>query len=692
MAKKNIYTGKLEKDDKWGGPIVKSGETYDYAAGNSVEDFIKESLNGKWGYVHDNSRGKLYIFADEESCDLYLEHEDDDPMDPEIAALKLAELNSYSNYRIVIDLNEEYTQPTNAILVGQEGNEVVLTVNTYDKDETLLKEAVNINYTITRPDGSKTFLTHIRETGEEDRLTIDNYINEGQNTVAVNVIGGTSNAVANTTIIYQVINLKVEDNYDIAKVHDVSAGKTSSLSITWSVTGSSNVNKYVEWYIDGEEQEMPDPIPGGQEQGIRTKTFMITSEDFPEGHHNIQYRAWLVVNEKRFYTPTYYKDFIVYGGGESPIVATSFVLPIGQEPFTGESYQSPVIYDMVQYTEYELPVAVYKNNSRNVDTNISLFHIEGSLITLDVSYTNAVENGQVWESTIIPTKDGTGVLKITAEDTVYEIGVDVETNDLGLNEHNAGLMLNLRANGKSNTAPDRDQWISQVGSEIYTTTFNGFTWDDTSGWNNNELVIANGNSIEIDCKPLTSAVKDEGLAFEIEFSTFNVSSDDAVICKIKNDDNSPGILITASEAIFNDSAKNKVSTKFKSGENNRIVFVVDPETQGKPLMYIYVNGAACGAAGYSRTTSSFAADKNIVIEGTNQASVRLRHIRIYRLPLSSDEVLDNYMLYRNSYEEMKAIHDRNDVYATAGVFDLNRISSTALSQLSLNNSHHSLAL
>lgn len=680
MAKKNIYSGELNKHDKWGGPLIKDGVIYDAADGESVENFIKGGLDSKWGFIHDNGKGKYYIFADEESCNIYLEHEDDDPMDPEIAALKLAEMNSYSNYRIVITLDSEHTQPTNAILVGQTGNEVVFKVETFDKDDNPLIEVININYSITRPDGSKTFVTHVAQAGETDRLTVDNYLTEGQNIVAINAVGGTSNAIANTTVIYQVINLRVVDNINIARVHDVSDGKSSTLTIVWGVTGTSTVNKFIEWYVDGILQDAPDPIPGGQESGNLTKTIGINSRDFSEGRHNIQYRAWLVINEKRFYTPTYYRDFIVSNGGETPIVAAALEIPIGYDPFTGETYLTPVLYDVVQYTSFNLPVAVYKPNVANVNTTVQVCYTDGDIEKVDVSYTNSVEEGQIWDATVSPTVSGETRIKIIANDgvesTVYIIGAPIEKNELNVYEITAGLILNLRANGKTNNPEDREIWEYDNGSEVYSTTFYNFTWDDTSGWNNDELIISNNNAIEVNCKPLTSTIQDDGLTFEIEFSTFNVSNDDAVICNIKNDGvNMPGITLTASEAIFNDNALNSVSTKFKSGENNRIVFVVDPESAGKPLIYIYVNGAACGAAGYNRTTSSFAADKYIRIEGSAEAGVKIRQIRIYNRALDADDILNNYMLYRNTFQEMKEIYDRNDVYAVRGKFDMDAISS-----------------
>ena len=676
MAKKNLYSGDLLKTDDWGGKIIKDGVVYDAADGSAVQNFIKTTFDRKWGYIYDNSKGKYYVFADEESCNLYLEHEDDDPMPEEYAALKLAEMNSYSNYRILISLDTEQTMPANAILVGQTGNKVAFVADTYDKDENPLLEGLTINYTITRPDGSKTLLTHMTQTGKKEELTVDNYLNEGTNTVTINIVGGTSNAIANMTISYEVINLKVEDNYDISTVHDVSNGRMGSLSITWSLSGTSKSSKFIEWYIDGVLQEQPDPIPSGQESGRVTKNMPIDSHTYSEGRHNIQYRAWLTINEQKFYTKTYSKDFIVFNGGENPIIAVAYEIPIGHDPLIGNEYLNPVIYDCVQYTSFELPVAVFKKNTLDVDTTVELKYQKDEQWKTDVTYSNQVAEGEIWRANITPSVFGNTKLSIEAGNAHYEMDVVVDENILQIHEETAGLVLDLQAKGKSNTASDRDVWEYKNGNETYTTEFDGFTWDETSGWNNNELVISNGNSIEIKYKPLNNQVATSGLTFEIEFSTFNVSDDDTVICSIKNDGaNTAGIVITASEAIFTDNSLNKVSTKFKSNENNRIAFVVDPVTQGKPLMFIYVNGALCGGVGYSTQISSFAADKFIKISGSARAGIRLKHIRIYNLPLSSDNLLNNYMLYRDTYYEMEELYNRNNLYATAGVFDLDKISS-----------------
>ena len=678
MAKKNLYTGDLLKSDNWGEPMVKDGVRYDAAAGSAVQNYIQESLNGKWGCVYDNNAGKYYIFADEESRDIYLQHEADETLTPEIEALKLAEMNSFSNYTIKITLDSEQTKPVNAILIGQTGNKVVFVANTYDNDGNELDEAITVNYTITRPDGSKSFVTHFVATKQVEEAVVDNYLVEGQNTVAINIVGSQSNAIANATVVFQVINLNVEDSYDISKVHDVSGGKNQSLSVTFSVSGSSVSNKFIEWYIDGVKQDDLIGAMSGAQSGRVTTSFPITAELFSEGRHNIQYRAWITVNDQKFYTRTYYKDFIVYNGGNKPIIAVSYSLPIGQEPFVGNEYLHPIIYEAVQYTSFVLPIAVFKNNTLNVSTTVEVKYEDGGVMKTDVQYSNLVEENKVWDANITPSITGPATIVITAgdhDDTVYEIGADIDENNLNIHEITAGLRLDLRAAGKSNSAPDRDVWEYVDGNKTYSTTFNGVTFDETSGWNDNSLVLSNGDSIEINYKPLTPEVATNGLTFEIEFSTFNVSDDDTVILNMKDDNGNAGLLITASEAIFSDSLSDTVSTKFKSNENYRLAFVVAPTNiYGKPIILIYVNGAICGGIGFP-SIAKFIVDKNINISSSPSAGVKVKHIRIYNEALTSEDILNNYMLYRDTFREMEDIYTRNDLYVSTGVFDLNKIAN-----------------
>ena len=422
-------------------------------------------------------------------------------------------------------------------------------------------------------------------------------------------------------------------------------------------------------------------IGDGLETGRISYTFNIDNS-FYEGTHNIQYRAYMFVNGQYFYTPTYFRDFIVYKGGNIPIAAISMAIPIGYPPLEGDTYKYPTLYGLTQYVNYDIKAFVYSTYS-DIEATTSIYH--GELLSAKV---NTLFSDEAKLISLTPTITGNGVLKIEAEGVeVYDASVIVEELDINIHENNTGLVLDLRALGKYNDNQE-DVWEYNQ----YNSTFEGFTWDDNSGWNGKELMISEGNKLTVNIAPFSNeiynspsdSVAKNGLVFEIEFSTYNVSDDNAVLCDMRGETGA-GLLITGSEIKFGYSLDDVVSTKFKSNENIRVAFVVYPNTtsiSSKSYSYIYVNGAMCGAFTYNITTVNelFKSTKKIVIEGTDKASMKLKHLRLYNIPLKSDEIVNNYILYRDTYLEMKKLYDRNNVYTNNvtvdGTFSINNIENT----------------
>lgn len=165
-----------------------------------------------------------------------------------------------------------------------------------------------------------------------------------------------------------------------------------------------------------------------------------------------------------------------------------------------------------------------------------------------------------------------------------------------------------------------------------------------------------------------------GKTIEVEFTTRNVIDNDGVILDLTNE-NGHGLLITASEARLTTSDNKSVSTKFKAEENNRISFVINRRESGNNagFVFIYVNGILSGAAEYD-PTATIRCTKNIVFNGSSD--VLLKQIVIYDKPLSSDEVLNNLILYRDTISEMLAIYNRNNVTTDDGQLSPEKLLNT----------------
>lgn len=161
-------------------------------------------------------------------------------------------------------------------------------------------------------------------------------------------------------------------------------------------------------------------------------------------------------------------------------------------------------------------------------------------------------------------------------------------------------------------------------------------------------------SIENTYKPLL--VTKYGKTIEVEFETTNVTNEDVVVCDLR-DDTGLGLLITASKATMavGLGEKESVSSNYKANENVRISFVLDSINK---LAIIYVNGIMSGAVAM---TSNISVDKTLVFEGSDDAGIKIKQIRIYDTQLSSEQVLNNYILYRDTIAEIKEAYGRNDI-------------------------------
>ncbi len=161
-------------------------------------------------------------------------------------------------------------------------------------------------------------------------------------------------------------------------------------------------------------------------------------------------------------------------------------------------------------------------------------------------------------------------------------------------------------------------------------------------------------SIITNIKPLETTTF--GKTIEIEFESSNVTNDDAIVCDLRNE-GGLGLLITATKAsmIVGYGNKEQVSTNYKSNELVRVSFVLDTTNK---LAMVYVNGIVSGAVAI---TSNLNVDKYLTFAGSNGAGIKIKQVRIYDTQLSSEQILNNYILYRDSIAEIKSLYNRNAI-------------------------------
>ena len=629
MAKnKNLsYNDIPDKNEDWG-LDPRNGFKY---SGESVQKFIKETFDSKMGYFHyDTSSNRYLVFADEASKNEYVEN-------PTLTDLVLGSFDAPFNYEASITM---LTPSYNAVFLGSNGNYLDFTFDVKNKAGNSTGENVTVTYTFIR-NATKKVLTETRRYGETVHFNIDDYLLEGTNTIIVGISGQTTLAATTAALTYQVVNLSYSDEMNIARVYDLSQG-AYTMEVFFNVSGYGT--KIVEWFLDGNQLEFvksEDEVVDVTAQ--RTK--YIELSNLTSGIHTIQSRAYTLVNGEKFYTDTLYREIMVNNGDTTAnVVAVAANVPHSHGIVTGSN--PFLFYGAEQYIPYEIRFATRKTG------NVSVY-LGGELAGTLTSSANTESRYSVTSN-----KAGTLSVKFSVDGVEREIPLSVNQTSLNIEEIKTSLSFDFRATGKSNTSVDKDVW--SYGD--YTATFEGFNWNASSGWVDNSLLINNGASFSVDIAPLAKDATSTGKTLEFEFSTRNVENDDAVICDLTT--NGKGLLITASEARLTSAAGEVVSTRFKAGEVNRIAFVINRKTgvTYKGLVFIYVNGVLSGAVNYG-SADNFTSTKQLTFVGTEDAQVELRAMRFYDTALSFDNVLNNYILYRDTLNEMMEVYYRNEIYA-----------------------------
>lgn len=606
-------------------------------SGQAIQKFIKQQFGSKIGILHyDSSNNRYLAFADADSRDAYI-------ADPTQTGLILGTFDAPFNYSAEINLiSDSYV----AIPVGTTGNYIEFEFDIKNKNGASVGEDVICTYTIFRGSVKKT-ITQKYRSGTTVRFNVDAYLGEGSNRINIGIMGQNTLAATTISVTYQVVNLVLTDDTNISTVYDL-ANSSKVLSIPFTVSGYGT--KTVEWYLDGTKLEFEKNVDEVVD-ATSTRTKYITLSNLARGTHYVEFRAYTIVDGEKFYSRVLHRDIIIENSGisdKTPIIALSYE----------KADLKDTTVSLSQYLAYNLVFAIH-NPYNPVSTEVGIFLGETKVTTL------SVQNGLVNTYSVVPTETGKTAIKVVALEKVYSLDVFVTENSMGIGEITADLELGFSAVGRSNIEHGKETWEGNG----HTATLTGFNFTQTSGWVNNKLLLQSGATITFDYAPLANGSTAVGRTLEFEFASSNVSDDTAVLCDLTGS-NGSGIVITASEAKIVSRGGVTLSVKYKSEENTRITFVVNRATNAtnKGLVFIYVNGVVSGALNFS-ASDDFISDTVLAFNGTSKSEILLKQVRVYNTALSSDQILNNFILYRDTTEEMLEVFDRNDIYEE-GTVDL----------------------
>ena len=410
-------------------------------------------------------------------------------------------------------------------------------------------------------------------------------------------------------------------------------------------------------------------------------------------------------------------EFAAYYNGKSACNVTSYIKYNGDEMMLVTSEELPLVSDDFSEVQKQL-ISLIKNGAaevilRAMYDNDSYFEAITKLeiASSDMNITTVTDNvvlelnafgrsnnasgKDVWEYRYTDSYGHEQAISTRFSKNEYAVISTYDNNNNVIAPDDANETNSLVVDALPTVENDEFKYL--IYKNEYYVWNREFDWSDTSGWSDNKLKLANGNAITIDYCPFSgdklASIKAQGATFEFEFETTNVYNDDAVICRICGKENfAPGIVIYASGAELvisrevvggdgeNAGYTKKVSTKYKSEESNRISFVITPDSDAEEyrnrILSIYVNGEICGAYAYDHGTNFFN-DSNITFRGSEDACVNISSIKMYSRALSSNEILSNYIYYRNDAKEKASIYQRNDIMLGSNdeTFDSDKLKS-----------------
>lgn len=618
-------------------------------SGAAVQKFIKAQLNSKVGKLYYDAKNSIYLcFASKETCDEYL-------ADNTKTDLIIGRFDAPFNYTAKIEL---LSNISNIIFTTDKNNVIKFNFDIVNKSGNSTGEGVTCVYTIAKGLDKKVY-TEKYTSGTTVIKNVDDWLTEGTTTINIAITGNESLASTTMTVTYQVINLSIVSDYNPSQIADLTKGNTI-IEVPYTVSGYGI--KYVEWYIDGVKKDFikdEDEIT----EASSTRTKYIDCTGMSQGVHSIQYRVYTVANGEKIYSDIHYVEAIVYDGTSTKsILALSCIIPRDKHIVDNENPLK--FYNIEQFVPYNVTFGTYSpKNLAKLNVTIKL----DDQVYSTVDSTNNKKNVTSFLVYNNKVKD----VKFITDDATRVIPLEIKDSNISIAEITNGLDFNFDAKGKSNTSSDRN--VYKYGN--YTGTLTGFNWNATSGWVDNVLKLNAGNKIAFDITPLKEDAMKTGKTFEFAIKSTSVFDDDVVLCNLTTD--GAGIKITASNIIVTTEAGKTIKVSYNSDEFVKFDVVINRRegSTNKGLLFIYANGILSAAINVI-ASDYIRSNEQLTFAATDKAKLDIKQIRIYNVPLNSDQVLNNYILYQDSTSDMTKLYNKNNILSSDGTtFDTEKLAA-----------------
>lgn len=678
MAK--YWDGEYNINTNWGGDASTEGKPL---TGEMVQTVIKDELKrldkGKVGYIEERD-GTVYFSSSKEDYD-------------------------GEKYMGSVISTQRYTMS----LEEDRANRYVFLSNDADKkyvwyfksieiaSDSVFKENVTVEYIITNQTNttSKTISMVLDYDGKEEfsgftqvTVNLDEYLVNGVTSLEIRVKGLRSKQEGIITRSITILTLDIEDITNFS-----SPCENDGLLVETKVNCINGQPFSYYYRIDDNEYQSYGSFTGAGYN--KTENMYLNVADLSDGVHVLEYSIYTNIGaDLTHHTSTQRVEFIK---GENYVFDEPQVLIFSEytsKEIIGDD-GNLIVYGATQYVPFEVKCSVY--NTSIDATNVEFYEVTSDGDTILASTT--IENGSTYKFVIQSMDYGMKTIKVVCKDSdnnilngegrIFHINIDEST--LKISEYKTNRRIKFSSVGKSNNSIDKDVWISNIPENNFTNTAKfseNFDW--SQGWTKDGLVLSKDCEVEFDYAPFPYqdgtnkndyVGGDKPYTLEIEFMTQNVTDESAVLCNMideKNPTVGRGLLITGSEIKFVVSGDKAVSSRFKEGDINRAVIVIDPKGDAdnfKGLVKLYMNGVLTNVVPYSyndrfevlgEDENGNFSSKKLKFTGQDGADIVLKHVNAFRSPMSNNDVVDNYIIYRDDAMEMLELYSKNDILNDQG--------------------------
>ena len=447
------------------------------------------------------------------------------------------------------------------------------------------------------------------------------YFRAGTNSVQIRVtdIYGAARSLFFTI---NTIDLTISSSFDPDIVY------TGPIDFRYTPTGA--LEKTIHFEVDGVALPTDTVINSGRPQ---TKTITLT-----HGIHTLKVWATGVVNgdEEVESNKLFYE--VMYIDGSGTLITSNFRDT-----------------DFTQGETLRLDFIVYSTASYTTDVEILVDNVSKTQMTVD-------RTRKYWYYKL--NESGQHTIKIVANGVEKSFNIDVEALNIDVDPVTDNLTFQLSALGRTNSDVNRNEWTyGNIQCNLQ-----GFNWIN-NGWLDNGLKVSNGASLTIPLQIFGSDFRVNGKTIEIDFEVTDVANYDSTLLSCMSGNR--GIEIGTQSAILK-SEQSTLNIKFKEEERVKITFVIEARTSHR-LIYTYLNGVLSGLTQYPADDTFAQLNPVDITIGSATCGIYIYSMRVYDAPLSSHDVLKNYIADIPEFADQIAAYNRNDIYDNYGNIVFNKI-------------------